>query len=264
MKPKLEIPKWAFKPDQWSEAFLRGLVKLVSNWESRRVWEVGVGTGINLVTLHVHARDAKWYFSDYDPRCTRLALENSLHFGLKRKNLHPLQGQWDLVTPPVGSRLKAPKVDVIFGCLPQVPSDSNLAVADRRAHYYNPVRYPRAHFNAFGLGLVETLLVDARNVLIPGGSVVLNLGGRPGRKRLLDLFQQARYTPLIVHSETIEQHASTSLASLAALEKNGHGDFEFFADAFCRQLLNAQEGEKRRREGKKVYHKIYVIAGKLT
>lgn len=260
----LKIPKWAFKPDQWSVAFLRGLTKIVRSWKSKSVWEVGVGTGVNLVTLHDQVLNAEWYFSDYDSRCVPLAMENIFRVSPKCKNLNPLEGSWDLLTPPTKGGLKAPKVDIIFGCLPQVPMqlDSSLG-DDRLAHYYDPKRYPRAHLNALGLGLVETLLVRARKVLTPKGSVVLNLGGRPGRKRLLELFREAGYTPHVVHSETIEQHAGTSLASLAELEKNGHGDFEFFVDAHCKKPINAKVAEKRRVKGKRIYHKIYVIAGTL-
>lgn len=171
---------------------------------------------------------------------------------------------WDLVTPPPDSGQSAPRVNVIFGCLPQVPSALDLSVGDRRAHYYDATRYREVHQNAVGLGLNETLLVRARKVLVPGGSVVLNLGGRPGLARLLPLFTESGYRPRVVHSETIAQHTDTSLASLAALEGHGQPDFEFFADMDCFHRVNTREAEARRVKGEELYHNIYIIEGTLV
>jgi hypothetical protein len=188
-------------------------------------------------------------------------MENLLRTGAKRKRLHPLRGTWDLVTPPQDSEQNAPRVNVIFGCLPQVPTDLNLSVGDRTAHYYDPSRYREAHHNALGLGLNETLLVRAKKVVAQGGSVVLNLSGRPGLGRLRSLFKEAGYRPEVIYSETIPQHADTSLVSLAALEESGQSDFEFFADAHCLRPINAREAEARRVKKQEVYHNIYVVAG---
>ncbi|MEO8637818.1 MAG: hypothetical protein ABI430_02875 [Candidatus Taylorbacteria bacterium] len=260
----IRVPEWAFKPDHWSVAFLRGLSKLTYSWKNKCVWEVGVGTGINLVVLRNQALSSNWYFSDYDARFVPLAMRNLLSSNGKRDGLHPLYGSWDLVTPPSRGGLKPPRVDIIFGCLPQVPSEIDLSIGDRLAHYYDPAHYPSAHLNALGLGLVETLLIKARDVLAPGGKVVLNLGGRPGLKSLRSLFSGLGYKPTLVHKETIPQHSGTSLASLVALEGNGHCDFEFFSDCKGSKLINARKAEKLRVERATVYHNIYVMAGTLA
>jgi len=257
-------PVWAFKPDHWSKSFLRGLTKLASRWKNLRVWEVGVGTGVNLMVLRSQSPSTEWYFSDYDPRCVPLALENLLRSGAGKKGLYPLLGSWDLVAPPTDNGQNVPKVHVVFGCLPQVPSETEHSVADWTSHYYDPRLYREAHQNALGLGLNEVLLIRARNVLLPGGSVVLNLGGRPGLSKLHSLFKDAGYRSKVVWQETIPQHTETSLASLAALEANGHhSEFEFFKDLDCEKQIGAGEAEKRRLCGKPIYHKIYVMAGKL-
>lgn len=257
----IHVPPWAFKPDQWSMAFLRGLTKLASSWRNLRVWEVGVGTGVNLMVLRNQSPSTRWYFSDYDTRCVSLTMENLLRSGAGHKGLHPLKGAWDLVTSPQGNGQSVPRVNVIFGCLPQVPSELDPSVIDWTSHYYDPSRYREAHHNALGLGLNETLLVRARKVFAPGGSIVLNLSGRPGLGRLRSIFKEVGYQPAVIHSETIPQHADTSLASLAALEKCGQSNFEFFADADCKMPVNAREAETRRVSGQEVFHKIYVIAG---
>ncbi len=260
----ISVPNWAFIPDHWNVAFLRGLSKLTESWKGLCVWEIGVGTGTNLIALSDTTSNVTWYFSDYDRRCVPLALRNLKLFGCDCQKLNPLHGSWDLVTPPHGSNLQAPKVNVVFGCLPQVPTRIDLSVGDRRSQYYDPTRYPRAHQNALGLGLNETLLIRARKVLEPGGQVVLNLSGRPGLRRLRALYRETGYAPRLIHRETIPQHAGTSLASLAELEERGHRHFEFYADTECRKPISAGEAEIRRLAGEEVFHNIYVMAGTLA
>ena len=254
----LRIPFWAFKPDHWSLAFLRGLEKVSQNWEEKRVWEIGVGTGINLLVLRQITSKVEWYFSDYDERAVPLAIHN---LGADRRGFNPLRGSWDLVSAPKDTSV--PKVNAIFACIPQVPSKIDLSLEDRLAHYYDPTHYPEADLNTIGLGLCQTLLVKAKDALMPGGQVTLNLGGRPGLPRLKSLFKDAGYWPNIVWSETIPQHSETSLATLAALEDSGHDAFEFFTDRKGEMRINASEAEKLRLQKKEVYHNIYVIEGMM-
>mgnify|MGYP001609040835 CR=1 FL=1 len=259
----IHVPPWAFKPDHWSRAFLSGLTKLAGGWGRLRVWEVGVGTGVNLMVLRQQSPNTEWYFSDFDDRCVPLAMENLLRGNGDQTGLNPLYGSWDLVTPPKDDQQVVSKVDVVFGCLPQVPSEAEHLSADWTSHYYDPLRYWDAHQNALGLGLNEALLARAKDVLVPGGSVVLNLGGRPGLGRLLLLFKDSGYRAEVVHQETIPQHSETSLASLAALEGHGQANFEFFANRECACPLDARTAEARRVGGETVYHNIYVIKGTL-
>lgn len=258
----LRVPAWAFLPDQWSVAFLRGLLTLADSWKNKCIWEVGVGTGINQLVLGKLAPQTRFYFSDLDPRCAPLVLSNLTAAGLMDKRFTALPGIWDLVWPPE-AEINLPKVEVLFGCLPQVPTEMNLSVGDRLAHYYDPDHYHEAHLHHLGLGLNEALLRRAPKVLKANGQVVLNLSGRPGLRRLTKMFQACGYRPEIAHAATIAQHAGTSLASLAAMEAAGQPNFEFFADASATMRLNARQAEQRRIKGREVYHKIYVIAGTL-
>ncbi len=260
---RIEVPAWAFMPDQWSAAFLNGLYRCSPTWRGKRVWEVGVGTGVNLIALSGLVQPLRWYFSDFDQRCVPLALRNiTRSVGLNHR-YHALSGSRDLLNAPDGGM--SPTVEVIFGCLPQVPVEViDLGEGDNFSHYYCPKRYPKSHLHPCGLGLVEALLKQARDVLTPRGEVVLNLGGRPGQERLLQMFAECDFEPAIVHVEVVPQHAATSLASLAALENGGHADFEFFADAGHEERINARHAEHRRLRGQPVFHRIYVIKGTLT
>ncbi len=259
----VEVPAWAFKPDGWSDAFLKGLSPQSEEWGERKVWEVGVGTGINLIKLAKQAPQATFYFSDYDARCVPLARQNISAVGLPKTQFRPLFGSWDLVKPAPGG-WKAPTVDIVFACIPQVPATTlHKAVEDEVAHYYDPKRYDESTLHCCGLGLNEALLKQARGVLTPEGTTILNLGGRPGIDRLFAMFQSCGYTPQVLHEEVVAQHAETSLLPLAQLERAGNPDFEFFTDIEAQVCVNARTAEERRREGLPLFHKIYVIAGSL-
>ena len=265
---KLHVPPWAFKPDMWTLVFLRGLSRHAEenrDWDGLHVWELGVGTGINLKVLSSLTKAARYYFSDYDCRCVSLALKNLAADTEQLKRFHPLPGSWDLLNPPTRSNLEPPKVNILYGCLPQVTRHADLSVGDRRAHYYDPALYKEAKLNSLGLGLNEALLRRAKNVLPKKGQVILNLGGRPGLPKLRSLFTEAGFEPRVLWQETISQHMGTSLATLASLEEHAHHkEFEFFKDPDCTKPIGAIDAEKRRLRGHSVFHKIYVICGTLT
>ncbi len=255
------VPRWAFRPDNWSAAFVRGLTQLTHSWSEKRVWEVGVGTGANLIALHGHAPGAEWYFSDFDRRCARLALKNCAEAGIQAKSLRPLLGSWDLIRAPRGQR--APSVDVLFGCLPQVPAEGS-SDEDSLCHYYDPKKYSR-RCCGYGLALNEALLRQARKkrIISQGGKVILNLSGRPSKQRLFEMFDSCGYDPVCVHEEIIAQHPYTSLASLAAIEGEQGTSFEFFADESGAMPISAREAEEKRSANEPVFHKICVIEGTL-
>jgi methylase of polypeptide subunit release factors len=260
---QFECPDWAFRPDPWTFAFQRGLRRASAGWNGKEIWEVGVGTGINLLLLSQMVADATWYFSDFNPRCPKLAVRNIERSEGAKPKLRPLWGKWNLTSRMSGVQ-PAPKVDVLFGCIPQVPSTEDLTVGDRLANYYDARLVAQSRRNAVGLGLVESLLMQAHSVLLPRGTVILNLGGRPGLARLTSLFADTGYRCEVLHEEVIPQHAETSLAALAEREAAGEPDFELFLDVRARECINARFAERLRKGGKTVYHKIYVIGGTVA
>jgi hypothetical protein len=156
-------------------------------------------------------------------------------------------------------------MDTIIACVPQVPRppEINLSDGDKTAHYYDATKYTTLQLNTIGLGLNEALLKKAKTHLKPGGKVILNLGGRPSKETLMAMFTNNGYAAAVLHEEIIPQHAETSLKPLAILETEHVNQYEFFTDAAGQNQINAKQAEQRRLSGESLFHKIYVIEGRL-
>ena len=256
-----EIPDWCFLPDAWSAAFLRGLRKLQLDGP---VWEVGVGSAINIFFLSMWFSQIKMFFSDYDARAAEIAVRNLSGARVPGSRYDVLPGQWDLVA---NHRRKSPQVGTLLACIPQVAlvPGQKLEDGDNEAHYYKPSEYPEAKLHHLGLGLNEALLNRAREqkVLQNGGKIVLNLAGRPGLENLLGMFAVCGFVPRIVHQEVIVQHAGTRLSFFETMERQYGSQFEFFADPAATQPICACHAEERRKAGKPIYHWLYVIEGTM-
>ena len=216
---RIEIPEYAFQPDQWSRAFLKGLTRLDVN--GQRLVEIGVGTGINAIYLLRTQRPKTVHFSDRDPRLVPLALSNIAQVLSPEEyagKVFPAHGALDLAD---WCQSSGKEFDVVYACIPQVilPQGSSISNGDNLAHYYEKDKYD-SDLHLYGLGLNDVLLAQAREFLPQQGSVVLNLGWRPGRKKLETLFEKNGFCPLLLHQEMIPQHAGTSLSSLCALESS--------------------------------------------
>lgn len=257
----LEVPPWAFTPDNWTTALLKGLDSIGLRG---RVAEVGVGTGINeIYTLSgKHYRSVETIRgSDYDGRTLLLSLKNvtnAIGDG-NASRYRPHERGFSLLDGVQET------YDQIFACIPQVPvpQDIDLDAADNRAHYYDPSSVRTVHdgkLDAYGLSLNAKLLEEATPHLVPGGSVTLNLSGRPGKDVLYQMFRSRNYRSEIVYETIVPQHAGTSLSTLAEHERGGL-TFEFFSDADASHRISATEAEKRRLAGEPVFHKIYVVQG---
>lgn len=266
---KFFLPECVFKPDTWTTAFLHGLHEFGKrgSFDGKTVVELGTGSGINLVLLKSVFDPRKIYGSDIHPDVPEVAKRNAAHnlFWRKKPGVdiigdgHNL-GQW--MEPGF-------KADVIFGCLPQVVAPIEVqesftdSESEATSHYYCVDDYPMAskESHQWGLGLNDQALKELRWNLVPGGHVLLNLGGRPGKDRLLELFQENGYEANILHSETVPQHEGTDISTLVQREASFPDDrrFEFFESTG--KQISAAEAQEVRKSGGEIYHKIYVIAG---
>ncbi len=266
---RIEVPDYGFIPDEWSAALLRGLQRV--DFGGRTAIEPGVGTGNNaayLASLPKDRRPKELWVGDYDERMAPVAARNADRMlePDQRSVVRPCEGALSLIAWAERQKIRP---DIVYGCLPQIPCDENtdLSKGDGYSHYYKVDRH-EADIDDFGLGLQRALLLEARDMLPSHGKVVLNLGGRPGKDLLEQLFIRNGFQPEILHSEIIRQHAGTDLQPLAKREAvmkgiTGH-EFEFFGDPDGKEPINATEAFSRRMKGDHVYHNIYVVQGTLS
>lgn len=235
-----------FVPDEWTKIFAFGLQEI--RLQGQIALEVGVGIGVNMAGLMTSQNvPAHFYGTDISTKAievsTTLARLLNINATLLRSNL--LQ---DL------DKQKLKQVGAVIACIPQVPADLDLSENDNSAHYYTPLGNC---WDDYGLGL-NAALIEQATEKSPFASITLNLCGRPGINKLIQMFEEFDRSSEIIHSAVIPQHTGTSLASLVHMEENGHLPFEFFKDPNGNHHITAAEAEKRRGVDE-VYHKIYVI-----
>lgn len=247
----ISIPRSSnlFLPDQWTQVFAKGL--LTRNFEGRKVLEVGVGTGINMAGLLASFTPPRHYIGT--DICDTAVSASRILAGVHG---------WDTATKVIQSNLLQDlpddvlsDVDHIIACIPQVPSDKPLNEGDNYAHYY---KGNGSYWDQYGLGLNSRLLKQAWD-RAPQAHITLNLSGRPGIQKLNELFEYNDRFANVAYEEMVAQHAETSVESLAAMERNGHLPFEFFADPDGHAKIGAIEAERRRINGDGVFHKVYVL-----
>lgn len=282
-----ESPEFAFDPtDPWTETLQRGLE--LADLRGKRVYEVGVGTGINVAFMLRMCGAKSVAGSDLDPRLAVLAERNVRKLAPKQADrFHPVPGAVSLIDTPE-ARAHVQRANVVIGCLPQVgdPGDprfgafrrahrtelsdgADIRDEDHIAHYYPWAEFDAFPFNAVGLGLNEALLRRLRSAA-PDADVLLNFGARVGTKVLFDLFEANGYAPEKLHSQIVLQHAGTDISFFVALEKalgsTGLQDAfacEFYADPEGRRRLSAMEAQAIIDSGKDqpLYHEVCVIRG---
>ena len=285
-----EAPDFAFDPeDPWTQTFQMGLKR--ANLVGKTVYEVGVGTGINVAFILRTCGVACVYGSDLDPRLIELAERNLLSLSSQHaEHFQPVQGSVSLVDTDE-ARTKVANADVVIACIPQVgdPSDPRLTAfreaqsvalpegadmqsEDHIAHYYPWTTFDEYPYNAVGLGLNEALLRRIREHS-PKAEVVINFGCRIGTDIIFECFEANGYQPEKLASQIVRQDDGTDISFFVALEKTMNGTglekqliCKFYADEDGKMPLSACEGQRLIDKDPHVdlYHEVSVIRGTPT
>lgn len=114
------VPSFAFDPrDPWTGTFQAGLAQ--AGLGGRHVYEVGVGSGTNVIFMLRHCAASMVHGSDLDPRLPLLAqrrvAETAPDLADRARLIH---GSVSLIDDPLAMAAAA-GADVIVACLPQVP-----------------------------------------------------------------------------------------------------------------------------------------------
>ncbi|KZM50948.1 SAM-dependent methyltransferase [Labrenzia sp. OB1] len=280
-----EVPDFAFDPtDPWTETFQKGLER--AGLSGKRIYEVGIGTGINVAFLLRMCGAAHVSGSDLDPRLVVLAERNVRSLAPEEANLfHPVRGEVSLIdTEEAQARIA--ETDVIIACLPQVgdPGDRRLTAFrkaqsvelpegagekadDHIAHYYPWAAFDEYPFNSVGLGLNEALLRRIRDQA-PTAQVIMNFGCRIGTGIIFEMFEANGFRPEKLHSQIVRQDAGTDISFFVMLEKALRGTglekdlvCVFFADEDAASPLSASEAQDLldRDPDTPLFHEVCVI-----
>ena len=282
-------PDFAFDPtDPWTLTFQKGLE--AAKLEGKTVYEVGVGTGINVAFL-LRMRGAKTvYGSDLDARLPDLAEKNVKDLVAKEaEQFRPIKGSVSLIDSDQ-ARAAVKDSDVVIACLPQVgdPHDSRVTAfrnaqkaplaegtgkgpaEDHVAHYYPWAMFDDYPYNSVGLGLNEALLRQVRTEA-PKAELIMNFGARIGTDILFDFFKSNGYEPEKISSMIVRQHAGTDISFFVALERALMGtgvesEFacRFYSDEDGTQNLSACEAQDLLTADAKtpIFHEVCTIHAK--
>ncbi|WP_033070178.1 methyltransferase domain-containing protein [Thalassospira australica] len=282
-----ETPDFAFDPeDPWTQTFQEGLAR--ADLRGKTVYEVGVGTGINVAFILRNCGAARVYGSDLDPRLVVLAESNLRSLSPQHAAyFEPVHGSVSLIDTDA-ARAKIDKTDVVIACIPQVgePSDERLTAfreaqsvklakgaedeaEDHIAHYYPWSLFDEYPYNSVGLGLNEALMRRVRQQA-PHAQLVMNFGCRIGTEIICECFEANGYKPEKIASKIVLQHAGTDISFFVTLEKALSGTnlekqlvCKFYSDPDGKKPLSATEAQNLIDMDPEValYHEVAVIRG---
>lgn len=276
----LQFPS-VFAPEEWSRTFFEGLARYSPHdFAGRTLAELGCGNGWVTLALARHAAPEKLYGLDINPRAITCARINLY--------LNALTPEGDPILDADGKSLldrvefhesdllawvreRGLQLDRVIGCIPQV-LDPNLGELEGTgkelsdeflvslSNYTGHQGYLE---DLFGLGLVARSLEEAIEVMRPGGWVVLNLGGRPGREILRQLFARRGLAMREIWSTRIAQADDTDIGPLAEIERSGRHRFEFFLGVHSDEPVGARTAQAYARAGGAIFHSLTVFEGRL-
>lgn len=138
-------------------------------------------------------------------------------------------GAGDLLLPLAGRDLR---FDIVYENLPNLPiADAALLAVERTSASFVPPRpEPVPQFVADWLMVLHHLaLVQARDVLRPGGSVISTLGARQPLRVIADMAEAAGLAPrFLTYGWKVQAVPSEVIATYADWQRKGYGPFYFY------------------------------------
>jgi aspartate/methionine/tyrosine aminotransferase/methylase of polypeptide subunit release factors len=258
---ELLLPPSIFAPEAWAYTFLEGLLKVpLDEYGGKWAVEVGTGSGWICIALAKFTRLSRIHGVDLNPHAPWVATCNAWLNGDERLVARLSFAESDLLRglPESG------EWDFVVGCIPQVLRTEGLpevpSEADPEALYdlSNYATLQNVYEDHFGLGLIARLLDEAPERLAPGGRLLLNLAGRPGRPIIERMFTRRGFTTQVRVARRVMQAADTDIRPLVALEQRTQREFEFFMEAHSPEPLSAATALGWLQTGHPIWHEVAV------
>lgn len=281
----LRLPS-TFAPEDWSFTFFEGLSRYkISEFEDRKIVELGCGIGWISLAMAMQNRPSKVFGLDINPRAVTCARINLYLNGYDKNGKSTWQASGHNLDEVVEfhvsdlfeyCRTKKITVDRVIGCIPQVLNpdpefttrmllgDVNENASDEFLHSLSNYAPKQGQIeDQFGLGLIAKAVEDSVYVLKGTGKIILNLGGRPGKKVLLQLFLRRGFSVRQVWETRVEQAKDTDIHGLVEIEKKSLHRFEFFIGKGSDTPISAHTALAYAEAGGKIAHGLSVYEAKM-
>ena len=256
-----------FAPEAWAYTFLEGLLDLPADeLEGKRLVEVGTGSGWIPIALSKFTDLGAIHGVDLNPHAPIVAMCNTW--------LNCTHEEAERLSFSSGDLLRGlppdERFDYVVGCIPQVlrtePGPDEAETDEEQALYdlSNYTAIQNVYEDHFGLGLIGRLLDEVPERLHPGGELLLNLAGRPGRPIIERMFSRRGFRTQVLVARRVQQAADTDIRPLVALEQRTGREFEFYMEQHSPEPIQARTALGWLSKGNPIWHEVAVWRAALS
>ena len=217
---------YPIKDDIWANwlPFAYKAFRLISQENIRSFAAIGSGLGADAIgAIYAFKGLQKIVVTDLDDKLVQTIEENvKRHAG----SIEVISGVGSLCNP---LRKKGITVDLMYENLPNIPDSGNIIEGYRRASRFklDAFKAVNEHAKKYLLESHFAFLLEARESLNPGGSVICSIGGRVPYNIIFSIFEQAGYrAEEVVAGFKIQTEPDEVLPGYANAE---HGvEFDFY------------------------------------
>lgn len=277
----LDLPS-IFIPEDWSFTFFEGINRLPESvFKDRDIAELGCGNGWISIALAEKWSPRKIYGLDINPRAIKASWINLYlnalsedgspvadHEGktlLDRVEFH----ESDLLAY---CRRNSILLDRIIGCIPQILNpDPHAMQKIVSEHASEEFLYSLSNYCAlqgfvedqFGLGLIARAVEEGISVVRPSGTMIFNIGGRPGQAVCERLFERRGFSISKLWQTRVNQAPDTDILALVEIENNSRHRFEFFMGKVSEEPISARTAWAYSKSGGEIAHGLSVYSCQL-